>query len=171
MLSACLHPAHSTCTQGRASNLSPFARPLQPGAIRGTARLDHVRPTFRIMRTHSVASVTADCVTSSGCSTPSSLMSLTCTCTSAGAELNTLPCRLWLQTACQLSGMAALPTSRCWQHSSKQGHTVPLLTLMPAAWLPCACLQAGGCSEHAALGMLACLPCRLAEGWASILGL
>ena len=31
------------------------------------------------MRTHSVASVTADCVTSRGCSTPSSRISLTCT--------------------------------------------------------------------------------------------
>ena len=34
--------------------------------------------TLRIIRTHSVARVTADSVTSNGCSTPSSLMSLTC---------------------------------------------------------------------------------------------
>ena len=34
--------------------------------------------TLRIIRTHSVARVTADSVTSNGCRTPSSLMSLTC---------------------------------------------------------------------------------------------
>ena len=34
--------------------------------------------TLRIIRTHSVARVTADSVTSNGWSTPSSLMSLTC---------------------------------------------------------------------------------------------